>query len=80
MQRARSLEARRHPAKARAAYGKADPAASGQAEARQTLENAPSCAHTALNALLRHYRAPNHDPRDFESFYDVVAVPFQELM
>lgn len=48
-------------------------------EALRNLDNALSYAHSALNALLRHYRAPAHDPRDFESFYDVVGVPFQDL-
>jgi hypothetical protein len=79
VQRARSLEARNYLTKARAAYGKADPETGGEAALR-SLDNALSYAHTALNALLRHSRAPNHDPREFESFYDVVAVPFQDLV
>ena len=78
VQRARSLEARSYLTKARAAYTTANPETYGEAALR-SLDNALSYAHTALNALLRHYRAPNHDPRDFESFYDVVAVPFQDL-
>ncbi len=78
VQRARSIEARNYLAKARAAYGKADPEAGGEAALR-SLDSALSYAHTALNALLRHSRAPTHDPHDFESFYDVVGVPFQDL-
>ena len=79
VQRARSIEARSYLAKARRAYAKADPEASGEGGELRSLDNALSYAHSALNALLRHYRAPNHDPRDFESFYDVVGVPFQDL-
>lgn len=80
VQRARSLEARSYLAKARAAYAKADPEASGEDATLRSLDNALSYAHSALNALLRHSRAPIHDPRDFESFYDVVGVPFQDLI
>ena len=79
VQRARSVEARRALARARAAYAKADPAVDRD-EVIRSLDNALSYAHTALNALLRQYRAPTHDPRDFESFYDVVGVPFNDLM
>ncbi len=78
VQRARSIEARSFLAKARAAYGKADPETGGE-PALRSLDNALSYAHTALNALLRHSRAPIHNPGDFESFYDVVGVPFQDL-
>ncbi len=80
VQRARSLEARNYLTKARAAYGKADPEAAGEQVALRSLDNALSYAHSALNALLRHSRAPTHDPRDFEAFYDVVGVPFQDLV
>jgi len=79
VQRARSLEARRYLTKARAAYRKADPEAEG-GDALRNLDTALSYAHSALNALLLHSRAPAHDPRDFESFYDVVGVPFQDLL
>jgi hypothetical protein len=79
VQRARSLEARSYLTKARAAYAKADPERGGE-EALRSLDNALSYAHSALSALLRHYRAPAHDPREFERFYDVVAVPFQDLV
>jgi hypothetical protein len=76
VQRARSLEARRHLAKARVAYAKADHAASKEADALQNLDNALSHAHSALNALLRHSKATSHNPRDFEVYHDVKHVPF----
>jgi hypothetical protein len=78
VQRARSLEARRYLAKARAVYPKADPETGGE-EAFRSLDSSLSYAHSALNALLLHSRAPVHDPRDFEAFYDVVGVPFQDI-
>ena len=49
-------------------------------EALRNLDSTLSFAHSALNALLLHARAPAHDPRDFESFYDVVGVPFRDLV
>lgn len=42
------------------------------------LDNAVSYAHRSLNALLRQYRIPNHDPTAFGGFYDVAEVPFRE--
>jgi len=78
VQRARSLEARSYLTKARAAYATANPETHG-GEALRNLDNALSYAHSALNALLRHYRAPNHDPRAFEAFYDVLEVPFRDI-
>jgi hypothetical protein len=78
VQRARSVEARTYLSKARKAYGTADPEAHGEAALR-SLDNALSYAHSALNALPRHYRAPAHNPGEFERFSDVVAVPFQDL-
>jgi hypothetical protein len=79
VQRARSIDARRYLGKARSAYAKADPVASGR-ETLPSLDRAFSYAHSALNALLLHARASAHDPRDFESFYDMVGVPFQDLI
>ncbi len=79
VQRARSIAARSYLAKARAVYSKADPEVEG-GDALRNLDSALSYAHSALNALLLHTRAPTHDPRDFESFYDVVGVPFQDLI
>jgi hypothetical protein len=43
------------------------------------LDRALSYAHRALNALLRQYRMPIHDPSPFAPFYDVTDVPFREL-
>jgi hypothetical protein len=79
VQRSRSLEARRYLTKARRAYAKADPQVHG-IEASRNLDNALSFAHSALNALLGQYRTPSHNPGDFESFYDVVGVPFREVI
>jgi uncharacterized protein DUF6306 len=79
VERARSVEARRALARARVAYAKADPEVDRN-EMIRSLDNALSYAHSALNALLRQYRAPTHDPRNFESFYDVVGVPFEDLV
>jgi hypothetical protein len=42
------------------------------------LDGALSYAHRALNALLRQYRMPVHDPDSFDHFYDVALVPFRE--
>jgi hypothetical protein len=78
VQRARSLQARRYLAKGRGAYVKADPEIGGE-EAFRNLDSALSFAHSALNALLLHARAPVHDPRVFEALYDVVGVPFQDI-
>ncbi|HSB80324.1 MAG TPA: DUF6306 domain-containing protein [Candidatus Methylomirabilis sp.] len=79
VQRTRSVEARSALARARAAHAKADPEAD-RGEVIRRLDNSLSYAHSALNALLRQYRAPSHDPRDFESFYDVIGVPFEDLV
>ena len=79
VQRSRSVEARKSLAKARRAFAKADPELHGD-EAIRNLDNALSFAHSALNGLLRQYRMPAHDPADFESFYDVVGVPFREFI
>ena len=43
------------------------------------LDSALSYAHRALNALLRQYRMPIHDPGSFAHFYDVTQVPFREF-
>jgi hypothetical protein len=79
VQRARPIGARSYLAKARAAYRKADPEVEG-ADALRNLDSALSYAHSALNALLLHARAPAHDPRDFEPYYDLVGVPFRDLI
>ncbi|MGH7377532.1 MAG: hypothetical protein ACREKK_08955, partial [Candidatus Methylomirabilales bacterium] len=79
VQRSRSLEARRFLTKARRAYAKTDPQVHGN-EATRYLDNALSFAHSALNGLLSLYRMPTHNPADFESFYDVVGLPFREVI
>ena len=79
VQRARSIAARGYLAKARAAYRKADPEMEG-GDALRNLDSVLSYAHSALNALRLHARAPAHDPRGFESHYDVVGVPFRDLI
>ncbi len=79
VQRARSIGARRYAAKARAAYVNADPATPGE-DSFRSLDSALSYAHSALNALLLYSRVSAHAPRDFESFYDVVGVLFQDLI
>jgi hypothetical protein len=79
VQRARSVEARRALARARTAHAKADPEVD-RGDVIRSLDNSLSYAHSALNALLRQYRAPSHDPHDFESLYDVVGLPFEDLV
>lgn len=43
------------------------------------LDNALAYGHNALNALLRQYRMPIHNPQAFENFYDAGDVPFREV-
>ena len=78
-ERSRSAEAGKFLEKARAAFARADPdvATSGAA---LSLDHALSYAHNALNALLRQYRMPTHDPGAFAAFYDVVSVPFRDVI
>lgn len=79
VQRSRAIEARRSLTKARRAYAKGDPQVHGS-EAIRSLDNALSFAHSALNGLLSQTRVPPHNPADFESFYDVVGVPFRDVI
>ncbi len=79
VQRSRSLEARRSLTKARRAYAKADPQVHGEGAIR-SLDNTLSFAHSALNGLLSLYRMPTHNPADFESSYDVVGLPFRDVI
>jgi hypothetical protein len=67
-------EAREHLSKALEAYRMAE----GKLELLH-LDHALSYAHHALNRLLRREGSPFHDPEAFESFHDVVSVPFREL-
>ena len=48
-------------------------------DATLRLDNSLAYSHRALNALLRQYRMPTHDPAAFAGFYDVVSVPFREM-
>ena len=78
VRRSRSAEAKTHFAKAMEAYGPVD----AEAYAEGTLghlDSALSYCHDALDALLRQYRVPPHDPRGFEVFYDIRNVPFHDV-
>lgn len=79
IERSRSAEGKKCLAQGREAFAGVDPDifASG---ATLHLDNALSHAHKALNALLRQYRMPTHDPGAFGGFYDVTEVPFRELL
>jgi hypothetical protein len=75
--RSRAPEAGRYLDQARAAFDRVDPDVESDG-ALLALDHALSYGHHALNALLRHYRVPIHNPEAFARFYDVVAVPFRE--
>lgn len=64
--------------KAQDAFARANPEVS-PSDPTVALDRALSYAHRALNALLRQYRMPIHDPSPFAPFYDVTDVPFREL-
>ena len=74
-----STEAKKYLEKAQGAYLRADPRSYPQA-ATLSLDNTLSYAHRALNSLLRSQGTPSHDPAAFESYYDIVEVPFREIM
>ena len=78
-ERSRSAEGAKALERARAAFARADPDVSTP-EAALSLDHALSYGHNALNALLRQYRMPTHDPGAFAGFYDVASVPFREAM
>ncbi len=77
--RSRSPEGTKALEKAGAAFARADPDVSTSGAAL-SLDHALSYAHHALNALLRQYRMPTHDPAAFSAFYDVVSLPFREML
>src|SRR3990172_5771623 len=77
--KAGSAEAKKYLEKAQGAHLRADPRSYPQA-ATLNLDNTLSYAHRALNGLLRSQGTPGHDPMDFESFYDIVEVPFREII
>jgi len=76
--KAASVEAKTYLEKAQGAHLRADPR-SYPDTATLNLDNTLSYAHRALNGLLRSQGTPGHDPMDFESFYDIVEVPFREI-
>ncbi len=78
IERSRGAEAKKALDKAHGAFARLDPDLSA-ADATLRLDQALAYAHGALNALLRQYRMPTHDPGDFAAFFDVVAVPFRDL-
>ena len=77
--RSRLAEGMKSLEKAREAFAGADPEISTSGAVAH-LDNALSYAHKALNALLRQYRMPTHDPGAFGGFYDVTEVPFREAL
>jgi hypothetical protein len=77
--RSRGAEAQKALEKAREVFAQTDPEPS-TAEATVQLDNVLAYAHRALDALLRQYRMPIHDPGAFGSFYDVTEVPFRDAM
>ncbi len=79
IERSRSADSQQSLEKARNVFARIDSDLS-PADATVSLDNALAYAHRALNALLRQYRMPTHDPGDFGGFYDVTDVPFRELM
>ncbi len=79
IERSRSGEAKRALEKAQEAFAWVDPDLS-TSDVTLRLDNALSFGHRALNALLRQYRMPTHDPGAFAGFYDAVSVPFREVI
>ncbi len=77
--KAGSVEAKKYLEKAQGAHLRADPRAYPET-ATLNLDNTLSYAHHALNHLLRSQGTPGHDPMAFESFYDIVEIPFREIM
>ncbi len=65
--------------KAKASFAKAEPDML-TSEDTIALDHALSYGHHVLNALLRRYRMPRHDPADFQASYDVVDTPFREAL
>ena len=78
-ERSHSAEGKRVLEKAHAAFARVDPDVSSS-DATISLDNALSYGHRALNALLRQYRMPRHDPAAFQAFYDVIGAPFREAL
>lgn len=76
--KAGSVESKKYLEKAHGAYLRADPRLYPDV-ATLNLDTTLSYAHHALNNLLRSQGTPGHDPVVFESFYDIVEVPFREI-
>lgn len=74
-----SANAKQYLEKALAAHLRADPRMYPDV-AILNLDHALSYAHHALNCLLRSQGTPEHDPATFEPYYDVVDLPFREIM
>jgi hypothetical protein len=79
IERSRSAEGEKLLDKAHEVFARVDQDVSAP-DATLHLDNALSHAHKTLNALLRQYRMPTHDPGAFGGFYDVTEVPFRELL
>ena len=78
IERSRGAEAKKALEKAQGAFAWVAPDLS-TGDVTLRLDNALSYAHRALDALLRQYRMPIHDPGAFAAFYDAVSVPFRDL-
>lgn len=78
MARTPAGEAQAYFEKAQAAYLRADPRLY-PGSAALNLDHTLSYAHRALDSLLRGQGTPGHDPMAFESYYDIVDVPFREI-
>jgi uncharacterized protein DUF6306 len=79
VERSRSLEGGKFLERASVAFGRVDPDVSAP-DAILNLDHTLSYSHHALNALLRQYRMPMHDPAAFQAFYDVIDAPFREAL
>jgi hypothetical protein len=77
--RSHCAEGEKHLAQALASFGRADPDVTA-ADSVLALDHALSYAHHALNALLREYRLPVHDPARFQAYHDAVEAPFHEAL
>jgi hypothetical protein len=78
-ERSHCAEGKRFLEQAQTAFDRADPDVSAS-NAIVALDAALSYGHRALNALLREYRMPVHDPASFQAFHDVIDTPFREAL
>jgi hypothetical protein len=77
--RSQCEEGKWHLKKAETSFERVDPDVT-EGHGIIALDHALSYAHHALNALLRMYRMPIHDPSSFQAFHDVIDTPFQEAL